>query len=374
MFYFQLFGCEATFDEKNNILTYAGEKLSFSTKQNNFSHRVLYFKFNNVCNLRCSYCFQKNSNYSSFSRLNLTEYDFLLNRIMEEDRFDRFVIFGGEPFISINYDNVRVLLEKCDHKKICAFSNGTFDTSFLNLLYSHRKKIEMITVTLDGNSDLHDRRRVYSSGKGTFDTILRRLIQIQDRGIPFAIQINIDRENIAHLDSLLSIVTKQLFKVSNVILNRVLHESNGITELELIQCFIKLKKKYSKICIVPNSQCYKKLCSIITDNGVIYDRCGIANTYVFDFQNHLIYACPQSDKTKCGFFSTSDFTIEQCTLKEYSSYSKKNNSVCMSCDMRALCMYGCIVENDSQLTECYDRNRECIQYIFDHFVDIFDFE
>ena len=57
MFHFQLFGMDATFNEKDNTLAYAGEKQSFSSQQNNVSIRTIYFKFNDICNLRCNYCF-----------------------------------------------------------------------------------------------------------------------------------------------------------------------------------------------------------------------------------------------------------------------------------------------------------------------------
>lgn len=242
MFYFRLYGCDATFDEKKNTLAYAGEKQSFSMKQNDEITRTFYFKFNNMCNLKCSYCFQKNSSRSGFQRLSLTEYELLLDKVMETAEFDRFVLFGGEPFIGINYENIRILLEKCVHKKICAFSNGTFDEKFIDLLYFYENEIEMITITLDGSPEIHNQRRTDSRDKGTFNMILDRLCQMQERGIPFTVQINIDKENIEHLEPLFEIIRDRIPKVSNIILNRVLHESNGITEIELLDCFIGLKK------------------------------------------------------------------------------------------------------------------------------------
>ncbi|MCI9033715.1 MAG: radical SAM protein [Lachnospiraceae bacterium] len=374
MFYFNLFGMEAVFDERKNTLTYGGETIYYSTSENNEHLRTLYFKFNDICNLRCSYCFQRNSKNTESRNLEIAEYKGLLNRIVNTSSFDRFILFGGEPFIQVNYNNILYLLELCNEKKICAFSNGTFDDIYMKLLADNLNKIEMITITLDGDSVIHNRRRIYSNGKGTFQDIYNRLIRMQEMGIPFTVQINIDTENIENLYSLLNQMSKDLLGVSCIILNRVLHEENGISELDLLQYYNKLKKTYTKLNIIPNSQCYKKLCSIITDNGIIYGRCGIENMLVFDFQSNLIYACPQSEITRCGSFTKSNYCLDRDSILNYKSYSDKSFQECSDCDMRSLCMFGCNVEKDCKKMGCYEQNRECIQYILNHFVEFFDLE
>lgn len=121
MFHFQLFGMDATFNEKDNTLAYAGEKQSFSSQQNNVSIRTIYFKFNDICNLRCNYCFQRNNTLPNPQKLSLADYESLLNKVINSGAFDRFILFGGEPLISVDYDNIRKLLTKCTEKKICAF-------------------------------------------------------------------------------------------------------------------------------------------------------------------------------------------------------------------------------------------------------------
>ena len=374
MFYFQLFGQEASFDEKYNTLICGGEKQSFSMSPNQDYKRSVYFKFNSICNLRCTYCFQKESDNTHFSTVELKDYEALIDRIIENDIYNRLVLFGGEPFIKINYDNIKTLLERCKKKKICAFSNGTFDDCYIELLYLHASKIEMITITIDGSPKAHNQRRIYPNGEGSFDVIISRLMQMQSKGLPFTIQINIDQDNINELDGLLELIQGKFPNVSAVILNRVLHDEKGITELELLRYFIRLKRKYCRICIVPNSQCYKKLYSIITNNGIIYKRCEISNTYVFDFQSHLIYSCPQSDKTICGYFNTNTFVIKQNKIEELDQYSRKENDICKECNMRGLCMFGCAIDEDLHGINCYRENKSCIQFIFDNLSDIYDLE
>lgn len=80
----------------------------------------------------------------------------------------------------------------------------------MKLLADNLNKIEMIMITLDGDSVIHNRRRIYSNGKGTFQDIYNRLIRIQEMGILFTVQINIDTENIENLYSLLNQMSKDL--------------------------------------------------------------------------------------------------------------------------------------------------------------------
>lgn len=80
----------------------------------------------------------------------------------------------------------------------------------MKLLADNLNKIEMITITLDGDSVIHNKRRIYSNGKGTFQDIYNRLIRMQEMGIPFTVQINIDTENIENLYSLLNQMSKDL--------------------------------------------------------------------------------------------------------------------------------------------------------------------
>jgi len=158
MFQFKLFGMDAVFNEEENTLSYGGETRYFSEKYNEDDVKTAYFKFNNKCNLKCSYCFQK-----------------------------------GE-----------------DH--------GTFSEKYVDLLQKHSERIEMLTITLDGNPDVQDKRRVYLDGRGTFSVVLNRLKLLCDARIPFTIQINIDKENLHTIEELIYILRRELKKTGQWVL------------------------------------------------------------------------------------------------------------------------------------------------------------
>lgn len=60
--------------------------------------------------------------------------------------------------------------------------------------------ISSIQITLDGNKETHDTKRVFKNGSGTYDIIMKNLRSLhnyvkQNKGINVDIRINIDREN-----------------------------------------------------------------------------------------------------------------------------------------------------------------------------------
>jgi uncharacterized protein len=197
MFKFKLFDIDATFNEVDCSLSYDNETYYYSKDINSNDDKTVYFKLNNKCNLKCIYCYQKEEETDSLASLNLIHYEKLINSLFDE--YDSFQFFGGEPFISINYTNIKYLLNNCKDKKISAFTNGTFDETYYHLLVDCKDKIQSITITLDGFAAIHDSRRINANGTGTFDSIITNIKKLCEQKIPTIIQINVDGLNYNNL-------------------------------------------------------------------------------------------------------------------------------------------------------------------------------
>lgn len=86
-------------------------------------------------------------------------------------------IFGGEPLVNIiqGFYILENLKKYCDSHGISLFcgiiTNGSLITSEIidKLLYYN---CTMVQITLDGTKDVHDARRPYKNGKGSFDDII----------------------------------------------------------------------------------------------------------------------------------------------------------------------------------------------------------
>lgn len=98
-------------------------------------------------------------------------------------------IQGGEPFLQLETID-RLCSALAESRSSAEFSyhvttNGTIATSrSFEILRKHRIQT---TVSLDGLRALHDRFRVFSNGKGSYDRAIRFVSRLRDEELPFGI-------------------------------------------------------------------------------------------------------------------------------------------------------------------------------------------
>jgi len=133
----------------------------------------------NKCNLKCSYCYANGGNYNlpeSLMTMN-TASKFINFCTTNFDKINSIVFFGGEPLL-----NPKIIKFVCEsferlykENKINyiptwgLITNGTIlNDEILNLI---RKYIKIITVSIDGPSDLNDFNRKFLNGMGSYSKI-----------------------------------------------------------------------------------------------------------------------------------------------------------------------------------------------------------
>ncbi|GAB6134512.1 radical SAM protein [Thermococcus henrietii] len=177
----------------------------------NPTHMGMFVNMTSRCNLACPYCYQdlrKNSNIN----LDLTVENW--NKIMKliskkGDILKKIsvVFFGGEPML--NYDTLKVAVRDLDSLReidietsMSIITNGT--------LFSKQTGQELapfinsVQITLDGMRETHDKMRPYPDGRGTFDIILKNILDnIDQYKKRIILRSNINESNIASVKSLL---------------------------------------------------------------------------------------------------------------------------------------------------------------------------
>jgi uncharacterized protein len=162
------------------------------------------------CNLSCIYCYEGKGEIEHKSmdeKMAHCAIRFIKN--LTENNNSRSLgieLFGGEPLLNMpaNLLVVKELHEWCEHSgkdfSVNAITNGTLLTE---------KTVEDLTqydcsflVTLDGPKEIHDQRRIYKNGKGTFDHIMEGLYRVQDSKSEIMIRVNVDETNKNHIISL----------------------------------------------------------------------------------------------------------------------------------------------------------------------------
>lgn len=160
------------------------------------------------CNLRCKYCvysdcYPEVKSYSS-KRMNFEtakkaiDYYMYLHRRRQQAGFKKSPMigfYGGEPLLEFKL--IEQVIEHCNangfEPDYYLTTNGTvMNRQIIDFIIDHPEIT--LTVSLDGDKNEHDRKRVFSNNQGTFDQIMRNLAELQKekkrRGIEQLINFN----------------------------------------------------------------------------------------------------------------------------------------------------------------------------------------
>ncbi|MCL2399865.1 MAG: radical SAM protein [Defluviitaleaceae bacterium] len=160
------------------------------------------------CNLRCSYCYEDFRN----EYMSDETYESILAHIeisLKNKLYSSVTLslFGGEPFLQ--FDKVLGFLKRakaiCDMYEIPFASNAT--TNFTLVTKERFAALAEVNcnyyqVTVDGFSETHDARRMCVDGSGSFNTIIKNLLDAKqcDYSYKIAIRTNFDEETAKSLE------------------------------------------------------------------------------------------------------------------------------------------------------------------------------
>ncbi|MCU0287069.1 MAG: radical SAM protein [Acidobacteria bacterium] len=153
-----------------------------------------------ACNLGCIYCFESPSQGIMNDKVMEALITFVKKHIDSGIKRLAVTWYGGEPLLGI--DVIEKLSEKfialCEENKInySAFiiTNGTLYTKDTAEKLKNLK-VNGAQITLDGDKAIHDQRRPFKNGNGTFDQILKNIRETADI-LPIGIRVNVDKTNI----------------------------------------------------------------------------------------------------------------------------------------------------------------------------------
>ncbi len=139
-----------------------------------------------ACNLRCTYCYEKDKTGKKMSDSTLEkvisqviEYNYQICRAQGYDKsLSEFIWHGGEPLLMGKefYRKVRDLQRKYTEKYDEHIIRNGIQTNLtlLNQEYLDFLKNEGFALgsSVDGTKEMHDSTRVYKKGRGTFDDVM----------------------------------------------------------------------------------------------------------------------------------------------------------------------------------------------------------
>ncbi len=183
------------------------EKKKYTVDSPNFTLIPTY-----ACNLACPYCYEGKGELlkGTMNRDTRKRAAKFIKHNVEKYNAKKFSIalYGGEPLL--NFDDCAYIMDSCfqwaDDQGIeyrtHIISNGTLITpDIAEKLQQY--KTRAIQLTLDGPQRIHDKKRIYKNGNGTFDDIIKAANILQDHNVSIHFRINVDKENRLYLGELL---------------------------------------------------------------------------------------------------------------------------------------------------------------------------
>lgn len=186
--------------------------------------KILLLNVSNECNLSCKYCYNQHGTYGDSpavmdKKTALQAIDLIFQHY---DQVGSIQFFGGEPLL-----NLPVIEAVCEYvteklkdssDKIPYFGLNTngiiLNASVINLINKYNIKV---SVSLDGDEEIHDLQRINASGKGTYQTTKSNIIKMyNETGMPNCIEVVYSQDHISKgkkvtdvIDSILSELNHQ---------------------------------------------------------------------------------------------------------------------------------------------------------------------
>lgn len=142
-----------------------------------------------ACNLKCIYCYEQtymikgtteidpvDMVHIQFDRIDkiITEYEEKYCKIEEDIRI---TIMGGEPLLKPNMKAVEQIFKNAKERgfSVDIISNGVDLDSYIDLFNQYNDTLRHIQITVDGVKHIHDERRIFHNGLGSFEKIMKNI-------------------------------------------------------------------------------------------------------------------------------------------------------------------------------------------------------
>lgn len=187
----------------------ANVKANYDARRGNKNTLVLTIAPTMACNFACGYCFQGLLKPSK--KMGRDVQDAILTFVKSHKDITglSLVWYGGEPLMGRDsiYRLSDQLIAWCDKNKI-AYSAGMVSNAwFLDAEVASQlnaRRVKWVQVTIDGDRDTHDEMRPLTSGKGTYDRIIKNIGDTLDNTpMSISVRINVGSRNVARAHELL---------------------------------------------------------------------------------------------------------------------------------------------------------------------------
>lgn len=302
------------------------------------------------CNFRCTYCYESFAN--EYFRYDETEkiFKYLKTNVNGRESL-KVTWWGGEPLLAVDF------IKNVSYKLIDFAKSHNLKYSAVMPTNAYLLKREVaevlkdccistLQITIDGEKDYHNKRRVHVNGDetGTFDTIVKNVIENAELFDSIVLRINADKRNAdgiySLLKTLLPVKEKIIFALRPTIEH---HDINSppwmLSDEEFFNLrfdFVLKAKELGYQISIGHIRPGTSFCSIYQSNNTI----GVE-------PNGDVQVCPiftGNHKERFGFLNNAGILEHNEAGKQYKTgvgSSPFDDEECHKCKALPICMGGC---------------------------------
>lgn len=341
-----------------------------------------------ACNLNCIYCYEQTymiKGTTDIDPLKMVDIQFeRIDKIMNsyENKYGktnddiRITIMGGEPLLRCNVKTIEYIFKQAKKRKytVDIVSNGVDLNHYIKLFNEYKDTLKHIQITVDGVKEIHDKRRIFHDGRGSFDLIMNNIKLSIENDITIVLRVNVDSSNINELPELADVLVEQFNHSEKIKPYLYLlqdggcsGESNIMNEKAGIEKIFELEEKNS------NMEVFRKkfhpetfIESIFNDVPYqpILRHCGAAkNQFILDCKSN-VYKCWHgigNNNYRVGtFYPKHEMDDEK--INEWFNRSVKVIPKCKNCKYRYICGTGCPAAKHMSDDNMDVKGTSCVNY------------
>lgn len=346
--------------QDNQLSNFFKEKNHFNKKEA-VNIKCLKINVNNICNLKCKYCYAEEGTYGQEKEFMLTSFD-IDNFLNTFKSIHTISFFGGEPLLSI--DIIEEICKKISSKNrkiiFLAQTNGTIFSSKIKEVIE--KYNIQLTVSIDGPKSVNDINRIFKNNSGTYDMIEATIFKLRDYVI--SIQATYSPNKHYSKDDIYNYLYEK-FKIQNIKIFDVIldGENKGVT-FRSFQEEIKdiLLNKFT----LPNQA--RNIFQLFFANQNLTFKCQAGSELITINADGKIYPCHMfhtfyKDLSLLG--NIKDFNLDSFNKKRKNIMEKTSKKMCQNCIAKFHCNTCFVLDKDNKF-DCQariDRTVESFEYL-----------
>lgn len=389
---------ELGFGRSTAVSEFDQQILNFATSKRELRNHHIFVQTTLACQLACTGCFEegarnRESGQAVLPRQQVYNVQPIMNFVREyaeqnglsPDKIT-IMVFGGEPLTVQNIPFIEALLAEIDKGGYwygIVTSAATMTAQHHQLLVQYKHRLEEVDITLEGTREVHDRRRPFEGGSGTFDAVVKNLQCMLDAGLPVLVKTNLGRSNLPDMSDLIQWMrVRGWFTLCNFCyginlmrnFGEIGAEGEALAEdevaLAVIQTLQQCPELLHKIRVegLKLTRYFTAILGLLTSpthrNGNLVDRwpafgfCnpGDGTSATIDPEGRILGCNWMSSRPQLFASGTVGNALDAGVALKMKSLPVIRRSICTDCSIRTICGGGCQV--DRVVTDNY-RNGKC---------------